>query len=65
MNSVLLLVIPLRLSNVMILKAIHAPEDREATNEKAKSVIKKLKKQMLPQVAKKIEDTIHETLQTI
>ena len=46
----------------MMLKAIHASEDRKAANEKAQSVIKKLKKQKLPQAAKKIEDSIHETL---
>ena len=46
----------------MMLKAIHASEDREAANEKARSVTKKLKKQKLPQAAKKIEDSIHETL---
>jgi len=46
----------------MMLKAIHASEDREAANEKALSVIKKLKKQKLPNAAKKLEDSIHETL---
>jgi transposase-like protein len=46
----------------MMLKAIHASEDREAANEKAQSVIKKLKKQKLGQAAKKLEDSIHETL---
>ena len=46
----------------MMLKAIHASEDREAANEKAQSVIKKLKKQKLSQAAKKLEDSIHETL---
>ena len=46
----------------MMLKAIHASEDRDAANEKAQSVIKKLKKQKLPQAAKKLEDSIHETL---
>jgi putative transposase len=46
----------------MMLKAIHASEDREAANEKARSVIKKLKKQKLPKAAKKVEDSIHETL---
>ena len=45
-----------------MLKAIHASEDREAANEKALSVIKKLKKQKLPKAAKKLEDSIHETL---
>jgi transposase-like protein len=46
----------------MMLKAIHASEDREAANEKAGSVIKKLKKQKLPKAAKKLENSIHETL---
>jgi len=46
----------------MMLKAIHASEDREAANEKAQSVIKKLKKQKLPKAAKKVADSIHETL---
>ena len=46
----------------MMLKAIHASEDREAANEKARSVIKKLKKQKLNKAAKKVEDSIHETL---
>lgn len=46
----------------MMLKAIHASEDREAANEKARSVITKLKNQKLSKAAKKIEDSIHETL---
>ncbi|MCP3955560.1 MAG: IS256 family transposase [Desulfobacterales bacterium] len=46
----------------MMLKAIHASEDREAANEKARSVIEKLKKQKLSKAAKKIKDSIHETL---
>jgi len=46
----------------MMLKAIHAPEDREAADEKARSVIKKLKKMKLPKAAKKVEDSVHETL---
>jgi putative transposase len=46
----------------MMLKAIHASEDREAADEKARSVIKKLKKQKLVNAAKKVEDSIHETL---
>ena len=46
----------------MMLKAIHASEDREAANEKARSVIKKLKRQKLPKAAKKVEDSIDETL---
>lgn len=46
----------------MMLKAIHASEDREAANEKAEAVIKKLKKQKLPKAAKMLEEGIHETL---
>jgi transposase-like protein len=46
----------------MMLKAIHASEDQEAANEKARSVIKKLKKQKFSKAAKKLEDSIHETL---
>ena len=46
----------------MMLKAIHASEDREAANEKANSVIKKLKNQKMSKAAKKLEDSIHETL---
>lgn len=45
-----------------MLKAIHASEDREAANEKALSVIKKLKAQKLHNAAKKLEDSIHEML---
>jgi len=46
----------------MMLKAIHASEDREAADEKVRSVIKKLKQQKLTQAAKKVEESIHETL---
>ena len=46
----------------MMLKAIHASEDNEAATEKAQSVIKKLKRQKLNEAAKKLEDSIHETL---
>ncbi len=46
----------------MMLKAIHASKDLQAANEKARSVIKKLKKQKLPKAAKKLEDSINETL---
>ena len=45
-----------------MLKAIHASEDREAANEKARSVITKLRNQKLSKAAQKIEDSIHETL---
>lgn len=46
----------------MMLKAIHASEDRPAAAEKAEAVIKKLKAQKLPQAAKKVKESIHETL---
>jgi len=46
----------------MMLKAIHASEDCEAADEKARSVIKKLKRMKLPKASKKVEDSIHETL---
>jgi len=46
----------------IMLKAIHASEDREAALEKSVSVIKKLQNMKLGQAAKKIEESIHETL---
>lgn len=46
----------------IMLKAIHASEDREAALEKADSVIKKLEKMKLGQAAKKIRESIQETL---
>ena len=46
----------------MMLKAIHASEDRQAAREKAKAVIQKLKAQKLSGAAKKVEDSIDETL---
>ena len=53
-----------RVKNVaMMLKAIHASDDREAADEKARAVIKKLKKQKLSKAARKLEDSIHETLE--
>jgi transposase-like protein len=45
-----------------MLKAIHASEDRPAAKEKARAVIQKLKGQKLSGAAKKIEDSIDETL---
>ncbi len=45
----------------MMLKAIHASEDREAAIEKSEAVIKKLKAKKLKQAAQKIRDSIHET----
>lgn len=46
----------------MMLKAIHASEDRDAAQEKAAAVVKKLKAQKLHQAAKKVNDSIDETL---
>ena len=46
----------------MMLKAIHASEDRQAAREKAGTIIQKLKAQKLSGAAKKIEDSIDETL---
>ena len=46
----------------IMLKAIHASEDREAACEKAASVIKKLEKMKLSAAAQKITESIDETL---
>lgn len=46
----------------MMLKAIHASEDRAAAREKAKAVVKKLEDQRLRQAAQKVKDSIDETL---
>lgn len=46
----------------MMLKAIHASEDRPAARDKAEAVIKKLKAQKLHQAAKKVKESIDETL---
>ena len=46
----------------MMLKAIHASEDREAAQDKAKAVIKKLEAQKLRQAAQKVKESIDETL---
>lgn len=46
----------------MMLKAIHASEDRQAAMEKAQAVIKKLKAKKLVKAAQKVETSIHETL---
>ena len=46
----------------MMLKAIHASEDREAAQDKAKAVIKKLEVQKLRQAAQKVKESIDETL---
>jgi putative transposase len=46
----------------IMLKAIHASEDRQAAIEKATSVIEKLKKMKLREAARKIKESIEETL---
>lgn len=45
----------------MMLKAIHAQENREATREKARQVAEKLKEMKLRSATKKLEDGIEET----
>lgn len=45
-----------------MLKAIHASEDAAAARDKAAAVIEKLEAQKLPQAAKKVKDSIDETL---
>ena len=46
----------------MMLSAIHASEDHQAAMEKAEAVIKKLEAKKLRKAAKKVKDSIHETL---
>ena len=46
----------------MMLKAIHAQENREAAREKAEQVAKALRQMKLNAAAKKVEDSIEETL---
>ena len=45
-----------------MLKAIHAQEDKQAALEKAKRVVEKLKGMKLPEAAKKVEESVAETL---
>ena len=45
-----------------MLKAIHAQEDQAAAKEKAKAVVAKLREMKLKEAAKKVEDSVHETL---
>ena len=45
-----------------ILKAIHAQESKKASREKARTVAAELKSMKLPEAAKKVEDSIEETL---
>ncbi|MDO4733020.1 MAG: transposase, partial [Bacillota bacterium] len=45
-----------------MLKAIHAQENKKAAREKAKSVAAQLKEMKLKEAAKKVEDSVDETL---
>lgn len=45
-----------------MLKAIHASEDKEAAQEKARAVVSKLKDMKLAAAARKVEESIDETL---
>jgi len=45
-----------------MLKAIHAQESKKAAREKAKAVAEELKVMKLKEAAKKVEDSIEETL---
>jgi len=45
-----------------MLKAIHSQEDQAAAREKAMNVAQKLRDMKLKEAAKKVEDSIHETL---
>ena len=45
-----------------MLKAIHAQESKNAAKEKAKTVVQELRAMKLPEAAKKVEDSIEETL---
>jgi putative transposase len=57
-------VVPRRKTKLVaaMLKAIHAQEDKAAAMEKAASVVAKLKEMKLREAAKKIEDSVAETL---
>ena len=46
-----------------MLKAIHAQEDRQAARAKAKDVVAKLREMKLSAAAKKVEDSVDETLE--
>lgn len=45
-----------------MLKAIHAQESKKAAREKAKAVVEELRAMKLKEAAKKVEDSIEETL---
>ena len=46
----------------MMLKAIHAQENKDAARKKARDVVEKLREMKLKEAAKKVEDGIEETL---
>ena len=46
----------------MMLKAIHAQESKDAAREKAAQVVEKLKEMKLSAAAKKVQESIEETL---
>ena len=46
----------------MMLKAIHAQENKEAARKKAEEVVKRLREMKLKAAAQKVEDSIEETL---
>jgi transposase-like protein len=46
-----------------MLKAIHAQEDREAAKTKARDVVARLREMKLQAAAKKVEDSVDETLE--
>ena len=45
-----------------MLKAIHAQESKKAAREKAKAVVEELRPMKLKEAAKKVEDSVEETL---
>ena len=47
-----------------MLKAIHAQESKKAAREKAKAVVAQLREMKLKEAAKKVEDSVDETLTT-
>ena len=47
---------------IFALKAIHAQESKKAAREKAQAVVEELRSMKLKEAAKKVEDSIEETL---
>lgn len=58
--GLLLLISPAEVAKM--LKAIHAQESKKASREKAEAIIEELKTMKLREAAKKVEDSIEETL---